>query len=87
MRPRVNATETSSADACQDECPSVGITRRFRRANTDSGWPTNPAKRKPSFAQALEPTFIRMKDVCFAFEPTVHRDMIDVVIKHILTTP
>jgi len=47
----------------------------------------NPAKRKPSFAQALERTFIRMQDACFAFEPAVHRDMIDVVIKHILTTP
>jgi len=45
------------------------------------------AKRNPSFDQALEPAFIRMKDACFAFEPTVHRDMIDVVIKHILTTP
>jgi len=45
------------------------------------------AKRNPSFEQAPEPAFIRMKDACFAFEPTVHRDMIDVVIKHILTMP
>jgi hypothetical protein len=47
----------------------------------------NPAKPNPSFEQALEPIFIRIQEACFAFEPTVHRDMIDVVIEHILTTP